>query len=330
MPPEEYADISDDIPADGYDESAEMPPEEYAESSDDIPAEGYDESAEMPPEEYADSSDDIPADGHDESAEMPPEEYADSSDDIPAEEYEDVPGDVQPDAIPGELGNFVDDSDFEELIKQDYPEFYESGNFYVQGINEYGYEGTCGPTSQANAVNTVLGTNELTENKVLTLAVDNGLCETKSLDPEKNGATTTEDFMKLYDNVNDAIGGKLNIECFDYDKALWVDEMADKLDEGAVLNIAVDSATLWDENNHIPGMLSEDVCTDHWITVTGVERDADGAVIGFNIIDSGGGENYADVEKYERMCFGEEGRKMTDPTCIVVSKNDSVDAGKNK
>ena len=67
-------------------------------------------------------------------------------------------------------------------------------------------------------------------------------------------------------------------------------------------------------------MLSEDVYTDHWITVTGVERSQAGEIQGFEIIDSGGGENYVDAETYERMCFGEEGREMIDPTCIVVSK----------
>ena len=128
------------------------------------------------------------------------------------------------------------------------------------------------------------------------------------------------EFMDLYDKVNESIGDKLDVECFDCENALSVDEMAKKLEEGSVLNIAVDSATLWDENNHIPGTLGEDVATDHWITVTGVDRNPDGSIAGFKIIDSGGGENYADAEKYERMCFGEPGRQMLDPTCIVVSK----------
>jgi len=84
--------------------------------------------------------------------------------------------------------------------------------------------------------------------------------------------------------------------------------------------VAVDSSTLWDENGHIPGQLAQDEYTDHWITVTGVDRNEDGSIAGFKIIDSGGGESYADLDKYERMCFGEDGREMLDPTCIVVSK----------
>ena len=242
------------------------------------------------------------------------------------ESYE-IPGslsdlDSQASDIPVESTNppYVREYDnFETLQLIENPEFYDTGQFYEQGINEYGFEGTCGPTSQANAINTLLGNNELTENKVLGIAVDNNLCDVSD-DVVNSGGTTTENFMELYDKVNDSIGDKIDVELFDYDSALSVSEMAEKLDEGSVLNIAVDSATLWGENHHIPGMLSEDVYTDHWITVTGVERSQAGEIQGFEIIDSGGGENYVDAETYERMCFGEDGREMIDPTCIVVSK----------
>ncbi len=212
--------------------------------------------------------------------------------------------------------------DFEQQVVELNPEFYETGSFYEQGVNEFGYEGTCGPTSQANAVNEVLGINELTENKVLNIAVDNGLCEISD-NPAESGGTTTEQFMELYDKVNESIGDKIQTELYDFDNALNVEEMADKIDEGSVLNVAVDSATLWGENDHIPGTLAEDVATDHWITVTGVERDAAGNPEGFHIIDSGGGESYVDAQTYERMCFGEMGREMLDPTCIVVSKKEN-------
>ena len=246
-----------------------------------------------------------------------------------AEEFEsyEIPGslsvlDSQASDIPVESTNppYVREYDnFETLQLIENPEFYDTGQFYEQGINEYGFEGTCGPTSQANAINTLLGNNELTENKVLGIAVDNNLCDVSD-DVVNSGGTTTENFMELYDKVNDSIGDKIDVELFDYDSALSVSEMAEKLDEGSVLNIAVDSATLWGENHHIPGMLSEDVYTDHWITVTGVERSQAGEIQGLEIIDSGGGENYVDAETYERMCFGEDGREMIDPTCIVVSK----------
>ena len=211
--------------------------------------------------------------------------------------------------------------DFETSVLSENPEFYETGQFYQQGINEYGYQGTCGETSQANAINTLLGNNELTENKVLDIAVDNNLCEI-SEDLSNSGGTTTSNFMELYDKVNESIGDKVNVDLYEYDNALSPEEMANKIENGSVLNVAVDSATLWGENDHIPGQLASDTYTDHWITVTGVSRDAEGNIDKFDIIDSGGGVDSVDYETYERMCFGEDGREMIDPTCIVVSKKD--------
>ena len=208
---------------------------------------------------------------------------------------------------------------FEQSIMEEKPEFkdyYANGAFYDQGANEYGFTGTCGPTSQANAINHLLGTNELTENKILTIAVDNNLCCTTG-QPGDCGGTTTNQFMELYDRVNEQIGDKLDVKLYEYDNALGVEQVAESLENGNVINVAVDSDTLWDRIDY---GYSGDKYSDHWITVTGVQRDGDGNIAGFNIIDSGGGEGYVDVDKYERMCFGDGDRKVLDPTAIVVSK----------
>ena len=251
------------------------------------------------------------------------------SDDAVIENFDSEQGFNDTYEVPGSLNSFEDiDSDsfvreyddFEQKVLSIAPDFYETGQFYEQGVNDLGYEGTCGPTSQANAINTLLGTNEMTENKVLHIAVDNNLCEVGEIRPADNGGTSTDQFMELYNKVNEQIGDKLDIECFEYDNSLSVEQMAEKLDEGAVLNIAVDSQTLWGENYHIPGTLGEDVYTDHWITVTGVNRNDVGDISSFNIIDSGGGVSEVSAETYDRMCFGESGRQMIDPTCIVVRK----------
>ena len=251
------------------------------------------------------------------------------SDDAVIESFDSEQGFNDTYEVPGSLNSFEDiDSDsfvreyddFEQKVLSIAPDFYETGQFYEQGVNDLGYEGTCGPTSQANAINTLLGTNEMTENKVLHIAVDNNLCEVGEIRPADNGGTSTDQFMELYNKVNEQIGDKLDIECFEYDNSLSVEQMAEKLDEGAVLNVAVDSQTLWGENYHIPGTLGEDVYTDHWITVTGVNRNDVGDISSFNIIDSGGGVSEVSAETYDRMCFGESGRQMIDPTCIVVRK----------
>ena len=93
--------------------------------------------------------------------------------DITSDEQLDVASDM-PVMTPREY------DDFEQSVLEGKPDFYESGSFYEQGINEFGYQGTCGPTSQANALNELFDTNEFTENKVLNVAVDNNLCSMDS------------------------------------------------------------------------------------------------------------------------------------------------------
>ena len=241
----------------------------------------------------------------------------DISSDITSDEQLDVASDL-PVMTPREY------DDFEQSVLEGKPDFYESGSFYEQGINEFGYQGTCGPTSKANALNELFDTNEFTENKVLNVAVDNNLCSMDS-SPENCGGTTTEQFMELYDKMNEQLDGKINTELYEFNNALDVEDVASKLDEGCVLNVAVDADALWDQPREYVnsmGIPCDDFYSDHWITVTGVQRDELGNIQGFDIIDSGGGVNYVDADKYHEMCFGTDEHRVIDPTAIVVSKND--------
>lgn len=210
--------------------------------------------------------------------------------------------------------------EFAESLLEDRPELTEmfrNGEFFEQGNNEHGFEGTCGETTQANTLNKLLGTNEITENDVLNIAIDKNLCEVDVLDPANSGGTSTEQFMQLYDEMNHRVGDKLNIELFDYDDALGIDDMASRIENGSVLNIAVDSYELWDQPRDITDTAHY---TDHWISVTGVDRSVDGGIIGFKIVDSGGSESYLDIDKFERCYYGAKDSPVIDPTCIVVSR----------
>ena len=210
--------------------------------------------------------------------------------------------------------------EFAESLLEDRPELTEmfrNGEFFEQGNNEHGFEGTCGETTQANTLNKLLGTNEITENDVLNIAIDKNLCEVDVLDTANSGGTSTEQFMQLYDEMNHRVGDKLNIELFDYDDALGIDDMASRIENGSVLNIAVDSYELWDQPRDITDTAHY---TDHWISVTGVDRSVDGGIIGFKIVDSGGGESYLDIDKFERCYYGAKDSAVIDPTCIVVSR----------
>jgi hypothetical protein len=211
-------------------------------------------------------------------------------------------------------------NDFEQSVNVDRPGFYDAGKFYEQGINEYGFTGTCGETSMANTMNRVLGTNEFTENDVLSVAIQEGLCDTTSgID---SGGTTTDQFMELYERMNEQCGGQLDVQLTEFENVLSMEQVAQKLDEGCTINVAVDANTLWDIQDPMGAPEFESKATDHWITVTGVQRGPDGSITGFDIIDSGGGVSYVDADKYQTMCYGGEGLQLTDPTCIVVSKAD--------
>ena len=202
-------------------------------------------------------------------------------------------------------------------------EIPEVDSFYEQGNNEYGFENTCGPTSIANSLNYLLGKNEYTENAVLTQAIQEGLCANYPDCPSAGGGTTTDEFIALYEHMNERSGDQLQIDRFDFDKVLTMDEVVQKLDEGSVVNVAVDADTLWGERApSIMGAPAVEKNTDHWITVTGVDRSEDGKVQGFHIIDSGGGVSYVDTETYQAMCYGDDSLHLKDPTCIVVSQKD--------
>ena len=211
-------------------------------------------------------------------------------------------------------------NEYELSVVQDRPGFYDTGTFYEQGINELGYTGTCGETSMANTMNRVLGTNEFTENDVLHVAVQEGLCDTTSM--SDSGGTTTSQFMELYERMNEQCGGQLDVQLTEKDNVLSMEQAAQKLEEGCTLNVAVDANTLWDLRDPMGAPDFESKATDHWITVTGVQRGPDGDITGFDIIDSGGGVSYVDADKYQAMCYGGDGLVLTDPTCIVVSKAD--------
>ena len=193
--------------------------------------------------------------------------------------------------------------------------------YYEQGINDFGYEGTCGPTSIANGINRQLGTNAFTENDVLSEAIQEGLCYQDAGSPADSGGTTTDQFMELYEHMNELSGGKLDIQRYDFDQVLSMEEVARQLEEGHTVHMTVDADTLW--NNSTAGLMGTpevEKATDHWITVTGVERGENNEITGFHIIDSGGGVDYVDADTYQTMCYGSEDLHLTDPTCIVVSR----------
>ncbi len=196
---------------------------------------------------------------------------------------------------------------------------------YHQGQNEIGALGTCGPTSIANSLNRVTGTADYTENAVLHNAMDNNLCH-KSDNPYFCGGTTTKDVVSIIDNVKSP-ESNIHTEVYEYEKALSTDDLASRLDDsGTVAMIGVDSATLWDQRGDVAssGLFQHtDAPSDHWITVDSPIRDEAGNVIGFHVIDSGGGVSEVSREKFESMYMGDESHSVSDPTAVLISNSNS-------
>lgn len=142
--------------------------------------------------------------------------------------------------------------------------------------------------------------------------------------PYSYGGTTTKDVVNIIDNVKDP-ESNIHTEVYEYDKALSVDALADRLDDpGTVAMVGVDSATLWDQRGDVSntGLFQHyDAPSDHWITVDSPVRDDAGNITGFNIIDSGGGVDFVDRDKFESMYQGDSGHTVSDPTAILISNN---------
>ena len=162
---------------------------------------------------------------------------------------------------------------------------------------------------------------------MLSVAIDNNLCQTHGA-LDSCGGTSTEQFMELYDKMNEQLGDKFNTELFEYDNVLDANQVAERLENGDVINVAVDACALWDQPRDYTnafGVRQDDFYSDHWITVMGVERMEDGGIRGFDIIDSGGGESYVSLDKYNDMCFGTDEHRVIDPTCIVLSRKGGLE-----
>ena len=201
------------------------------------------------------------------------------------------------------------------------------GMAYTQGNNDLGYEGTCGPTSLSNSLNRVTGTDRFSENEMVKTAADNNLCCTSG-SPENCGGTSTKNIVELVGKVT-VPEDNITTEVYEYDNALSVDELADKLkDSNTVAMVGVDSSTLWDNrgdvtNSSLFGNVESDY-SDHWIMVDKPVYGEDGKLEGFNIVDSGGGESYVDRDKFEAMYIGNQDHQVKDPTSIIISKNEST------
>ena len=170
-------------------------------------------------------------------------------------------------------------------------------HWYYQGErNDRGYTGTCSLTSTAAVLSDLTG-EEVTENRVVNLAADNGWCNTDSPEPTTDspeptrlGATSQFDVWLINRELGRELGtDPLIVQHRD------LESLASYVDSGDGVLATVNSAEYWpsdpiqqrnlsliDDNN-----LGE-AGPDHMVWVTGVSRDPENrAVTGFYINDTG-------------------------------------------
>ena len=138
-----------------------------------------------------------------------------------------------------------------------------------QGCAVENVEGDCGLVSVENVAR--LAGKHITEADVCEIASERGLCETGHEDPGFNGGTTFVDLLAVLEKLG--IGASPFI-------AEFAEELADVVESGRGVIAAVDAGMLWE------GFPYD---MDHAVTVTSIERNANGKPVAFYICDSGTG-----------------------------------------
>lgn len=165
--------------------------------------------------------------------------------------------------------------------------------------------GTCGQCCIANTLNLVTG-SAYTEADIVAFTLEQGLCE-----PE-TGGMSLDHMVDAYDKLlpNDSMG----VFCSDYDYAPTIDGLAARLEYGLILNVSV-YGEMMREGGHIG---EGEIPGTHWIVLHSVDREPDGSVAGFGIIDSASSITYLTAQELSDIYYGHDGTTITDPTCIQI------------
>ncbi len=95
------------------------------------------------------------------------------------------------------VGAIRGSENFDEQVRENCPWFFKDGEFHSQGINQYGYTGTCGEAALASALNHIFSTSYYTENMILKTAVDYRFCTTEDPVKENLGGMSPENMMRV-------------------------------------------------------------------------------------------------------------------------------------
>ncbi len=157
--------------------------------------------------------------------------------------------------------------DFNNYMKINAPDVFDDNEFFDQGINSFGYHGTCSEASEANVMNLLFGT-DYTEQDFVDLAIRLNLCTTGQENQYVNGGQTPIQMVNILQYMGGTTGFPVMTKCLVKNELPNVENCAMLLDRGVGIIMAVDSNILWGFTPEECAAAGVDYFTsDHWIVV---------------------------------------------------------------
>ena len=214
---------------------------------------------------------------------------------------------------------------FDQTLRESAPEFYQPGEYFSQGVNQYGYKGTCSEAAEATIMNMLFDTNVYTENVFVDCAVKSGLCEMAG-NENMNGGQSPIQMKMVLEKVGNYTGDKVSVNYLVLAQDMPQPEEIDLLiANGYGVIMSVDSYILWDMTVEEAASfgISNYYDSNHWIVIKSALRNDNGDIAGFYIVDSSGYNTaYVPIQKYMLMVYGPTGTEIKYPACVLVNKKE--------
>ncbi|WP_148411553.1 hypothetical protein [Murimonas intestini] len=157
---------------------------------------------------------------------------------------------------------------------------------YMQGDNPFNAYGNCGLVSVSNLLQ--LAGIDLGEDDITLFALKNNMCEYIDGDPENSGGTYPDNLVDILKCAG--IDAQYQLTWSDMSGITSYEGIADLVESGNGVIMQVNAGYLWDSPQAMSVDENGSALVNHWVTVTGVARDAQtGEIQGFYICDSGRG-----------------------------------------
>ena len=201
---------------------------------------------------------------------------------------------------------------FEENLRNTFPELFETGIFYDQGYNYFLFENTCGQSISASAMNILFYTTKYSENEFVVQSVDNNLCDVKVIYEEKRGSQTAKQLISTIEQITYKTKDFVDIDCIKLNNFPTIEEMNKFLDNKGLIILNASSNILWfDKEGEI----------DHFILLLNSVKNTKGKIVGFNIVDSSGSNiDFIDIEKLNNCIYGYKDTPFNDNEMILIKK----------